>query len=236
MRLPNLPDEWLSQAQLICQMGQRLDRLGYVHGTTGNISVKLRIEGQAAFMITPTDACLGQLDPLRLALVDAGGEQRFGDRASKTLMLHRKIYEADPTAGAVIHTHSHHLVLLTLLGVWRDNEILPPITPYQVMKVGRVPLIPYALPGAPEVATAVAHAIAQASQQGERLRAVMCERLGPQVWHEDLGKAGAVLEELEQTARLWLSAQSLPGQSTDSQISPLSPEQVAALRARFSNP
>jgi ribulose-5-phosphate 4-epimerase/fuculose-1-phosphate aldolase len=232
MRLPDVPVQWVSQAQAICQMGQRLDRLGYVHGTTGNISVKVPFDAQHGFMITPTDACLGLLDPARLAVVDASGEQRFGDRASKTLTLHRKIYETDITARAVIHTHSHHLVLLTLLGVWRDDEILPPITPYQVMKVGRVPLIPYALPGDPSVATAVAHAIATASEQGERLRAVMCERLGPQVWHEDLGKAGAVLEELEQTARLWLAAQYRPDQSP---VSPLSSAQLAALRERFPN-
>mgnify|MGYP001034164530 FL=1 len=236
MNLPDLPAKLMLQAKAICEMGLRLERLGYVHGTTGNISVKVPFEGQPCFMITPTDACLGQLDPARLALVDASGEQRFGDRASKTLALHRKIYEADLTALAVIHTHSHHLVLLTLLGVWREEEILPPITPYQVMKVGRVPLIPYALPGDPEVANAVANVISMALEQGERLRAVMCDRLGPQVWHEDLGKAGAVLEELEQTARLWLDGQRQPGQLTDPRISPLSPAQLAALRERFPNP
>lgn len=225
MSWPDIPTQWLGQAEAICQTGRRLDRLGYVHGSAGNISVKLNTASFQGFMITPTDACLGQLKPNRLAVVDVNGEQLFGEKASKTLALHRAIYDADSSASAVIHTHSHHLVLLTLLGVWRASEIMPFITPYQVMKVGRVPLIDYALPGDPRVAVDVAAAITQAAKQGERLRAVMCERLGPQVWHADLQKAVAVLEELEQTARLWLAGQR--------QIEPLLPAQIEALQQRF---
>jgi ribulose-5-phosphate 4-epimerase/fuculose-1-phosphate aldolase len=119
-----------------------------VHASAGNISVRL----PDGYLITPTDACLGQLDPARLARLDLEGRQVDGDRASKTLALHRRIYAADGEARCVIHTHSTHLVGLTLQGVWHADDIVPPITPYFVMKVGHVPLIPYGRPGAPEVA------------------------------------------------------------------------------------
>jgi hypothetical protein len=132
----------------ICRVGRSLFERGYVHATAGNISVRLA----DGFLITPTDACLGRLDPARLARVDAAGQQTGGDRASKTLALHRRIYEAAPDAACVIHTHSTNLVALTLEGVWHDDDILPPITPYYVMKVGHVPLIPYHRPGDPAVA------------------------------------------------------------------------------------
>ena len=131
----------------ICRVGASLFARGYAHATAGNISVKL----EDGFLITPTDACLGALDPARLARLDPDGRQRSGDRASKTLALHRRIYAADDAARCVIHTHSTHLVALSLQGVWRPDDIVPPITPYFVMKVGHVPLIPYHRPGAPEV-------------------------------------------------------------------------------------
>ena len=138
----------LTETQLrdeICLVGRSLFERGYVHATAGNVSVRL----DDGFLITPTDACLGALDPARLARLDAHGVQTAGDRASKTLALHRRIYEAAPLARCVIHTHSTHLVALTLQGVWSDDDILPPITPYFVMKVGHVPLIPYLRPGDP---------------------------------------------------------------------------------------
>jgi ribulose-5-phosphate 4-epimerase/fuculose-1-phosphate aldolase len=95
-------------------------------------------------------------------------------------------------------------VALTLSGVWREDDNLPPLTPYQVMKVGHVPLIPYHRPGHPSVADLVEAAIAARPASGPRLRAVMLERLGPVVWGPDLATAMAALEELEETARLWL--------------------------------
>jgi len=192
----------MDEAQLraeICRVGASLFARGYVHATAGNISARVG-EG---FLITPTDACLGFLDPQNLALVGADGVQRSGDRASKTLALHRRIYAADPQARCVIHTHSTHLVAASLAGPWRDGELLPPITPYFVMKVGHVPLIPYHRPGDPAVADLVAEAIARYAGQGTPLRAVMLERLGPNAWHESPAAAMAVLEELEETAKLW---------------------------------
>ena len=205
----------------IVRVGRSLFQRGYAHATAGNISVRL----DDGFLITPTDACLGFLEPERLAKVDLDGRQAAGDPASKTLALHRRIYEADPEARCVIHTHSAHLVALTLTGVWRHDDILPPITPYFVMKVGHVPLIAYHPPGAPEVATLVAEAIADNRARGRRLRAVMLERLGPNVWHSTPAAAMATLEELEETARLWLLS--------NAQARSLTEAQIEALRAAF---
>jgi len=201
----------------ICRVGRSLFERGHVHATAGNISVRL----DDGFLITPTDACLGFLDPDRLARVDAQGEQVGGDRASKTLVLHRAIYDADAQARCVIHTHSTHLVALTLAGVWSTADIVPPITPYYVMKVGHVPLIAYHRPGDPAVAERVTEAIASAAARGAPIRAVMLDRLGPNVWHESLAAAMATLEELEETARLWLMTQPKPAPLTDAQIDDL---------------
>ncbi len=204
----------------VCRVGASLYARGYVHASAGNISVRLP---EGGFLITPTDACLGRLDPARLAAVDEAGVQTGGDRASKTLALHRRIYAADPQARCVIHTHSTHLVALTLAGVWRADDIVPPITPYFVMKVGHVPLIPYHRPGDPAVADRVAEHIEARRAQGTPLRAVMLDRLGPNVWHRSPAEASAVLEELEETARLWLLTRAQP----------LSEAQIAELREHF---
>ena len=205
----------------VCRVGASLYARGYVHASAGNISVRL----PDGYLITPTDACLGRLDPAKLARLDLEGCQLEGDRASKTLALHRRIYAADDTARCVIHTHSTHLVALTLQGVWRPDDIVPPITPYYVMKVGHVPLIPYNRPGAPEVAERVAERIAGARAAGRPIRAVMLERLGPNVWHDSPAEAMATLEELEETARLWLLSRG--------EVDPLSEVQIDELRRSF---
>jgi ribulose-5-phosphate 4-epimerase/fuculose-1-phosphate aldolase len=184
----------------IVRAGTSLFARCYVHASAGNISARL----DDGFLITPTDAPLGFLDADRLAHVAADGTQLSGDRASKTLALHRRIYAAEPSARVVIHTHATHLVALTLLGVWSEDDILPPLTAYQVMKVGHVPLIAYHRPGHPDVADLVEKAITARPERGPRLRAVMLERLGPVVWGPDVAGAMATLEELEETARLWL--------------------------------
>lgn len=190
----------------LCRVGASLFDRGFVHATAGNLSA--RVEG--GYLITPTDACLGFLDTRQLAFVDETGVQQSGERASKTLALHRAIYAADPAARCVIHTHSTHLVALTLAGVWREADVLPPITPYFVMKVGHVPLLKYRRPGHPDVATQVAALIAAARSRAAPIRAVLLDRLGPVVWHETPAAAMAVLEELEETARLWLMTHPKP--------------------------
>jgi 3-dehydro-4-phosphotetronate decarboxylase len=205
----------------ICRVGHSLFEHGYVHATAGNISVRLA----DGYLITPTDACLGFLEPELLAKVDSKGVQIGGERASKTLALHRKIYDADDAAMCVIHTHSTHLVALTLAGVWQATDIVPPITPYFVMKVGHVPLIPYHRPGDPAVAALVLEAIMQMQAAKTPIRAVMLDRLGPNVWHNSPSAAMAVLEELEETARLWQMTQPKPA--------PLSEEAIQQLRDTF---
>jgi ribulose-5-phosphate 4-epimerase/fuculose-1-phosphate aldolase len=136
-------------------------------------------------------------------------------------MLHRRIYAAAHDARCVIHTHSTHLVALTLQGVWNEDDILPPITPYYVMKVGHVPLIPYHRPGDAQVAELVAQRIAAMAVRGTPIRAVMLERLGPNVWHQSPAEASAVLEELEETAKLWLLCQPRPQSLSEAQIDEL---------------
>lgn len=190
----------------ICRVGASLFARGYVHATAGNISART----DYGLLMTPTDACLGDLDPARLAAVGADGVQISGDRASKTLVLHRRIYGADPVARCVIHTHSTHLVALSLAGVWTREAILPPITPYFVMKVGQVPLVPYHRPGDPAVGEWVARCIVARRNAGKPIRAVMLDRLGPNVWHDSPAQASGVLEELEETARLWLMTRPAP--------------------------
>ena len=197
----------------VCRTGKSLFDRGYVHATAGNISVKL----DDGFLITPTDACLGFLDPARLARLDPNGIQVSGDKASKTIALHARIYSAtalfDAPAGCVVHTHSTHCVALSMAISVALNmaapgtellgpELLGPLTPYFVMKVGRVPVIPYHRPGDPAAAIAVARTIEAYAERGIALRAVMLPRLGPNVWAANPLQAMAILEELEETAKL----------------------------------
>jgi ribulose-5-phosphate 4-epimerase/fuculose-1-phosphate aldolase len=207
----------------VCRVGRSLFERGYVHASAGNIS--LRLPQRQGFLITPTDTCLGFLEAERLAQVDIDGAQTGGDPASKTLALHRHVYDAEPEAQCVLHTHATHLVALSLAGVWSTADVVPPITPYYVMKVGHVPLVAYHRPGDPAVAALVAEAIAQGRAGGAPLRAVLLERLGPLVWHDSPAAAMATLEELEETARLWLMTHPKPA--------PLAPAQIDELCRAF---
>lgn len=202
----------------ICRVGKSLFDRGYLHATAGNISVRL----DDGFLITPTDACLGFLDPAKLARLDHNMEQTSGDKASKTIALHARIYSAtalfNTPAGCIIHTHSTHCVALSLQkpGV----ELLGALTPYFVMKVGHVPVISYHRPGDPAAALEVANTIQAYAERGTPVRAVMLPRLGPNVWAASPMQAMAVLEELEETAKL---ACLQPGTAplTDAQIDDL---------------
>jgi ribulose-5-phosphate 4-epimerase/fuculose-1-phosphate aldolase len=183
----------------ICVTGASLYTRGYTVGSAGNISARL----EDGWLITPTDACLGRLDPAQIAKVDLAGNLVSGDRPSKTLALHRGVYARNRDVRGIVHTHSTHLVALTLAGVWSEADVLPPITPYFVMKVGHVPLIRYRRPGDPQVAQQIA-ALA------ESVRGVMLERLGPVVWERSVSQASYAIEELEETARLWLMSNPRP--------------------------
>lgn len=184
----------------ICRVGASLYQRGYTVGSAGNISARL----DDGWLITPTDACLGMLDPAAVSKVATDGTWVSGDKPSKTLTLHRAIYDNNPEPHAVVHTHSTHLVALTLAGVWQPDDILPPLTPYYVMKVGHIPLIPYHRPGHPAVAERVA-------TLASSVRGVLLERLGPVVWESGVSRAAFALEELEETAKLWMMMKDTPG-------------------------
>ena len=231
----------------ICRVGKSLFERGYVHATAGNISVRLDDADGGGQLITPTDACLGFLDPAALAKLDGSGQQISGLPASKTAVLHRAIYTAarafDPETRSIIHTHSTHCVALTLgaagpaggtAGAPTDGdaraELLPALTPYFVMKVGHVPLIAYHRPGSATAAAEVVRAIEHYGAACTPIRAVMLTRLGPNVWHQSPAAAMAVLEELEETAKLWL----LCGDAaTRANTATLTPAQIDDLRASF---
>ena len=214
MQAVNVCSEEAKLREEICTTGASLYARGYTVGTAGNISARCG----DGWLITPTDACLGQLDPADIAKVDATGRHVSGARPSKTLELHRAIYERNASARGIVHTHSTSLVALTLAGVWSEADVLPPITPYYVMKVGHVPLIRYRRPGDPRAA-------AQIAALAAGVRAVLLERLGPVVWERSVKHASYALEELEETARLWLMTSPRP--------EPLDDEAIEELRAVF---
>jgi ribulose-5-phosphate 4-epimerase/fuculose-1-phosphate aldolase len=171
---------------------------------------------------------LGFLDPARLAKMGSDGQQQSGDRASKTDVLHQAIYKSakqfSPNTQCVIHTHSSHCVSLSMQ--LNAPELLQAITPYFVMKVGHVPLIAYDYPGSPAIAKQVAQTITNYGQANKAIRAVMLQRLGPNVWHDSPSAAMATLEELEETAKLvCLSNTPIPA---------LTDEQINQLRTHFS--
>ncbi|EJM76135.1 3-oxo-tetronate 4-phosphate decarboxylase [Pseudomonas sp. GM55] len=183
----------------ICIVGKSLYERGYTVGSAGNISARL----EDGWLITPTDACLGRLKPEEIAKVSKDGTWVSGSKPSKTLELHRQVYDRNPEVNGVVHTHSTSLVALTLAGVWANDDILPPLTPYQIMKVGHIPLIAYQRPGSPDVA-------GQVAQLANKVRGVMLERLGPVVWESSVSKASFALEELEETAKLWMMSNPKP--------------------------
>ena len=202
----------------ICRVGKSLFDRGYVHAAAGNISVKL----DDGFLITPTDACMGFLDPARLSKMNTDVQQVSGDIASKTIAVHAHIYSANSLfstkVGCIIHTHSTHCVALSMQtpGI----ELLKALTPYFVMKVGRVPVISYHRPGSPAAALEIAQTIGQYGQRGTPVRAIMQPRLGPTVWAANPFQAMAVLEELEETSKLaCLNPEAMP--LTDAQIEDL---------------
>lgn len=210
----------------ICRVGKSLFDRSYVHATAGNISVRI----EDGFLITPTDACLGFLEPDRLAKIDIHGRQLSGDKASKTMALHAAIYDKarqfDQDVSCIIHTHSTHCVALTLesnvyVGDGVLPELLPAITPYFVMKVGHVPTIPYASPGSVKTIECVEGAIEAYGLAGTPLRACMLERLGPYAWNSSPSSAMATLEELEETAKLFYLKNTPIKSLTDAQLNEL---------------
>lgn len=203
-----------ARAQMVA-LGAALYDRGLTPGRTGNLSVRLR----NAIMITPTNACLGRLDPERLAVTSIDGEHLAGDRPSKELVLHRALYRHHPTCSAVAHLHSTSAVAVSCLPGLRSADALPPITPYFVMRVGRLPLIDYATPGSAELEEQVARA-------SQRSRSVLMRNHGSLAAAPSLESAVDAVEEIEETARLYLL---LEGRSP----AYLGEEAVAELHRRF---
>ncbi|TFL18753.1 3-oxo-tetronate 4-phosphate decarboxylase [Jannaschia formosa] len=207
----------MSEAALrerLCDMARSLYERGLTHGSTGNISARTEDGG---LLVSPTGTSFGRLDPARLARFDAGGRQVEGDRPTKEMPLHAAFYETR-SCGAVVHLHSCHSVALSLV-TEPGEEFLPPLTPYAVMQLGRVALLPYYMPGDPEMGAAVRGLAGRRS-------AVMLANHGPAVAGRDVEAACNAIEELEATARLVLLTRGMGPRG-------LTGEQVGRLVTRF---
>lgn len=197
----------------LCRLGHSLYERGLTHGSTGNLSVRV----PAGWLMTPTGVSLGDLDPSRLALLDADGRHVSGDAPTKERHLHRAMYRERPSANAIVHLHSTHSVAVSVLADIDPEDVLPPLTAYYAMRIGALPLVPYFAPGDLALADAVA-------ARATRHHAVLLANHGPVVAGSSLAAAGDAIEELEATAKLYLL---LHGHS----IRPLTPEQVAKIRS-----
>ena len=184
--------------EAICTLARSLYDRGLTHGSTGNISARTEDGG---LLVSPTGTSFGRLDPARLARFDADGRHVDGDPPTKEMPLHAAFYETRGTAGAVVHLHSAHSVALSLLEEPGD-DFLPPLTPYAVMQLGRVPLLPFFLPGDAAMGEAVRGLAGRRS-------AVMLANHGPVVAGRDVEAACNAVEELEATARLALLTRGL---------------------------
>jgi ribulose-5-phosphate 4-epimerase/fuculose-1-phosphate aldolase len=200
----------------IATVARSLYDRGLTHGSTGNISACL--DG-GRWLVTPTGSSFGSLDPARLSLLDADGRLLAGDPPSKEAILHRAMYRERPRAGAVVHLHSTASVAVSVLADVDPADVMPPLTAYYVMRIGTLPLVPYHPPGDPALADAVA-------AFAGRHHAVLLANHGPVVAGSTLEAATDAVEELEATARLFLT---LNGRACRC----LGCDEVAALRRRF---
>ena len=199
----------------IVTLGRSLYDRGLTPGSSGNISARL----DDGWLMTPTNACLGRLDPARLSRLDAVGMLVDGDPPTKESFLHQSMYEERAKAGAVVHLHSTHAVAVSCLADLDPADVLPPITAYYVMRVGKLPLVPFYLPGDRDLAEAVRKLAA-------RHHAVLLANHGPVVAGTSLANAVYAIEELEETAKLHLL---LHGHK----LRPLTPAQVAQVLEKF---
>lgn len=177
----------------ICRIGRSLFERGYTHGSTGNISA---LTEAGDIIVTPTGVSLGDLDPSQLSVVDRDGRLLSGTAPTKETPLHSAVY-ASRAAGAVIHLHATHSVAVSMLSGIDPEDVLPPLTAYYLMRVGKTALLPYFRPGDPKIAEAIR------GLQG-RYGALLLANHGPVVAGAQLGDACNAIEELEQTAKLYL--------------------------------
>lgn len=200
----------------ITRFGRSLFERGLTSGSTGNISVRTEDGG---WIVTPTNASLGFLDPARLSRLDAEGRLLDGDKPTKEIPLHAALYATRSSARAIVHLHSTHSVAVTLLPEIADGASLPPLTPYFVMKCGTPAIIPYYRPGDSAVADAIRGLAGKHS-------AVLLSNHGPVVAGATLEAAVFATEELEETAKLYLLLRGLNPRE-------LSPQQVRDLTETF---
>ena len=178
----------------ICLLAKSMFDRGLTGGSTGNISARTEDGG---LLVSPTGTSFGRLDPGRLSRLDAAGAHVAGDPPTKEMPLHSAFYETRSTAGAVVHLHSCHAVALSMMPGANADTFLPPLTPYGIMKLGRVALLPFFLPGDPAMGRAI-------RQLAGKRSAVMLANHGPVVAGKDVEAACNAIEELEDTARLAL--------------------------------
>ena len=199
----------------ICELGRSLFERGLTAGSSGNLSARL----DDGFLVTPTSSSLGRLEPARLSKLDYDGRHLSGDPPSKEAFLHRAVYLARPGAGGVVHLHSTHAAAVSCLADVHPADVLPALTPYFVMKIGRLPLVPYHRPGDPRLADLIRGVAG-------RHAAVLLANHGPVVSGASIEDAANAAEELEETAKLFLL---LRGQA----VRTLTPEQNGELAAAF---
>jgi 3-dehydro-4-phosphotetronate decarboxylase len=200
----------------ICRLGRSLFDRGLTPGSSGNISVRM---DEGGWLVTPTNASLGSLDPGRLSRLAADGRLVSGDAPTKEVPLHTALYQTRAAARAVVHLHSTHSVALSMLPEIDPRAALPPMTAYYLMKCGDTALIPFFRPGDPAVADAI-------KGLAGRYTSVLLANHGPVVSGETLEAAVFAIEELEETAKLYLLLRGLNPRF-------LSPAQVADLAKAF---
>lgn len=200
----------------ICLLAKSMFDRGLTGGSTGNISARTADGG---LLVSPTGTSFGRLDPARLSRFDGEGKLISGDPPTKEMPLHTAFYDTRTSTGAVVHLHSCHSVALSMLPEANEDDFLPPLTPYAIMKLGRVKLLPFFLPGDPAMGEAVR------GLAGKRC-AVMLAHHGPVVAGKDVEAACNAVEELEDTARLAILTRGLNARH-------LSPEQVRDVVTRF---
>lgn len=185
-------DEEEARVAIVAAARSLFDR-GLTHGSTGNLSVRV---GER-ILVTPTGSSLGTVQPDELSVVDLAGRRVEGGRPSKEAFLHAAMLRARPDATAVAHTHSSHAAAVSCLDGLDPENAIPPLTAYFGMRIGRLPLVPFHAPG-----DASLEPIAERLAAGHH--ALLLSNHGPVVAGATLGAALDAIEELEETARIYL--------------------------------
>jgi ribulose-5-phosphate 4-epimerase/fuculose-1-phosphate aldolase len=207
-------DEHRLREQIVA-FGKSLFDRGLTAGSSGNLSARL----DDGWLVTPTNASLGSLDPARLSKLDWQGRVLSGDAPSKEAVLHRAVYEERAAAAAIVHLHATHSAAVSCMSGLDADDCIPPLTAYFVMKIGMLPLVPYFRPGDPALANAIRGLAAKHT-------AVLLANHGPVVSGRSLEAAVHAIEELEETAKLFLLLRGSPTR-------PLNEAQVAEIRSVF---